>query len=147
MPSSSNSFASTVDLSLRPSFRALRWLFGLHALMLALLMASGLPTAPMLTLLAAIAGSWLWLRRHPSLGFGPQAVTRLIWHADGSWTAVHANGAQSEVELAEDSIVHSSLLLLRLRHAGRRRSISRLILGDELDGESLRRLRARLSSV
>jgi toxin CptA len=145
MPSSSNSFASTVDLSLRPSIRALRWLFGLHALLLALLMATGLPAAPMLVLLVAVAGSWLWLRRHPVLGFGPKAITRLIWHADDSWTAEHANGMRTEGELAADSIVHPSLLLLRLRTPDRR-SVSRLILGDEMDAESLRRLRARLTS-
>ncbi len=126
--------------------RALRWAFGLHALLLALLMASGLPPVPMLVLLAGVAGSWVWLRRHPVLGFGPKAITRLIWHADDSWTAECADGSRSDGELAPDSIVQPSMLVLRLK-TGEGRSLSRLILGDELDAESLRRLRARLSST
>lgn len=148
MRPSSNSFASTVELNLRPSVRGLRWLFTLHALAMALLLVAQPPAPALLGTAAAMGASWLWLRRHPVLGFGPRALVRLVWHAEGGWTLSRADGALVDGELLGDSVVRGFCLVLRFRcggHGSPCSSATRLICGDELPAESLRRLRARLS--
>ncbi len=144
MQTSSNSFVSTVDLTLKPSIRALQIVFALHMVGIAL-SAFAMPQGwPMALLLLAFAASWLSLRRHPALGFGTQAITRMIWHSEGQWTLYRANGMKLEAELLPGSVVHDWALLLRFRTQGGRK-VARLLLGDELPAESLSRLRARLS--
>lgn len=140
---SSPPFDATIDLALRPSLRALSCLFWLHVGVLVLALVA-LRTGPVLALLAlAMAGSWFWTRRHPAFGHGRRALTRLTWHAEGAWTLHDASGASFDAELLGSSLVHDALLVLnfRLKQGGRR---SRVLLGDEIDDESLRRLRARL---
>lgn len=141
-----NEFGMSVDLPLRPSLRALKWLFALHAAALVLMLFAMQPGRPMLILAAAFAGSWVWLRRHPAFGFGPRALTRLTWHAESTWTLHDAGGARVEAELLGNSYVHPALLVLNfsLKSGGRR---TRALFGDEADEELLRRLRARLSTA
>ncbi len=142
---SSNSFAATTDLNLRPSYRAHRLLFILHMLALCLLLAAMSPGWPMMLLCAAFGGSWLWLRRHAAFGFGRRALVRLVWQADGQWLVVDSAGRKDEAELLGNSCVHSRMMVLnfRLKSGGRR---TRVVLGDELGADPLRRLRARLMS-
>ena len=142
---SSPSFADTVDLTLRPSLRGLQVLFVLHALPVAALpftMASG---APLMLLLAAFALSWVWLRRNPALGFGPRALVRLVWHADGHWTVYNREGRQADAELLASSYRQPALMVLNFKLANATRR-TRVLIGDEADPESMRRLRARLSA-
>jgi toxin CptA len=140
---SSPPFDATIDLALRPSSRAIVWLFWLHAGVLALTLAAVPAGAPMAGMAVAVAASWFWTRRHPVFGYGRRALARLVWHADGTWLLHEATGATLEAELLGDSLVHDALLVLNFRLPdGRRRS--RALLGDETDEESLRRLRARL---
>jgi len=137
-------FDATIDLALRPSLRALTWLFWIHTAALGLALAA-LPPGPGMAAMAwAVAVSWLWARRHPVFGHGPRALARLTWHADGSWLVHDGAGATLEAELLGSSLVHDHLLVLnfRLKSGGRR---ARALLGDEADEESLRRLRARLA--
>lgn len=138
------SFETTVDLRLRPSVRLLKWISTLHMVPLAVLPFAMQPGPALWALIAAFAGSWFWLRRHPSLGFGKRAVVRIIWGADDSWTLIQADGSQHAALLRPDSTRHPNLLVLRyaIKGAG---SCTRLIAGDELEPESLRHLRARLS--
>ena len=139
----SNGFGMTVDLRLQPSLRALRLIFALHVVCIGLLPFAVPPGWPMLVLLAAFAGSWFSLRRHPSLGFGSRAVTRIVWHSDGTWS-YFINGAEHRAELMRGSLVHPRLLVLCFRSAEGRRA-ARVIAGDEGPEDVLRRLRARLS--
>lgn len=124
--------------------RLFRWVFGLHFVCLILLFAAQPPELPMIALAACIGASWFWVRRHPALGFGPRAVEQLIAHPDGSWTVQRANGAQFDGTLASDAVVRGPCLVLRFRLADGG-AVTRLIGGDELPPESLRRLRARLA--
>ncbi|MEW6166539.1 MAG: hypothetical protein AB1651_02395 [Pseudomonadota bacterium] len=124
--------------------RALRAAFVLHLVCFALLLAAQPPWPAMLALGAGFGGSWLWTRRHPALGFGPRAPIRLVWHGEGGWTLHRADGAALDAELADDSIVTGSWLILRFRLAAGG-TAARLLFGDELAPEMLRRLRARLS--
>ncbi len=144
MSASSSSFASTVDLTLRPSHRALRAIFVLHIVCLGLLPFSMQQGWPMLVLAFAFALSWMYVRRHAVLGFSAQSITRLVWHADGGWTLHRSHGAPVDAELLPGSLVHPWLLLLRFRlRSGA--TTARLIAGDEASPDGLRRLRARLS--
>ena len=138
------SSATTVELRLVPSLKALKIISTLHIVPLAGLPFAMQPGPVMWALIAAFGGSWFWLRRHPAFGFGKTALVRLTWHADDSWTLHEASGAQHTATLRGDSTRHPKGLILRyfLKGGGVR---TRVIAGDEADGESLRRLRARLS--
>ena len=143
---SSPPFDATIDLAPRASLRALTLLFWLHtAALVGMLLA--LRSGPVLAAFAAlVALSWIWTRRHPVFGFGPRALTRLTWHREGSWTLHDASGASHEAELLGNSLIHDWLLVLnfRLKSGGSR---SRALVGDELEPEQFRRLRARLKLV
>lgn len=141
---SSPPFDATIELAPRPSLRALTILFWLHVALLAALMALLRPGPGMAGMAALVALSWVISRRHPVFGFGPNALSRLTWHAAGKWTLHDKRGARwDDVELLGSSLVHERLLVLVFRLPdGETRS--RALLGDELDAELLRRLRARL---
>ncbi len=140
-----NEFGMTVDLRLKPSMRALRLIFILHIVCLGLLPFAMQPGPPMMVLLAAIGLSWLYVRRHAALGFAPRSINRIIWHVDGEWTLHPERGTPVDAELLPGSLVHAWLLILRFRLKPDGAVATRLILGDEAEPESLRRLRARLS--
>ncbi|MGH8505992.1 MAG: protein YgfX [Stenotrophobium sp.] len=138
-----NDFIATLDLAPKASVRAFGFVFGLHIVLLALVPFAMQSGPMMFVVLGLIALSWLWLRRHPVFGFGDRAIVRLVWHAEGGWTLYDAAGRHSEAHLLGSSYVHARLLVLNFRlKSGRRRT--RILLGDELDVESLRKLRARL---
>lgn len=142
---SSNNSASTIDLSPRPSVGALKWVFALHAVPLCLAMFAMPPGIPAMLVAMGFGISWLWLRRHPALGFGPRALVRMVWHAEGRWTIYNAGGNHADAELMRGSYVHPRLLVLSFRlPSGKRRT--RILLGDEVSADLLRRLRARLST-
>lgn len=145
MPVSSNSFASTVDLMLQPSHRALRAIFVLHVAVLGLIPFAMQQGPAMLVLLAAVGLSWMYVRRHAALGLSPQSITRMVWHADGRWTLHRAKSEPAEAELLPGSLVHPWLLVLRFRLTASGATVSRIIAGDELPEPLLHRLRARLS--
>lgn len=138
-----NDFTATLDIAPKSSMRAFGILFGLHVALLALVPFAMQPGPMMLVVLGLIAASWLWLRRHPAFGFGDKAIVRLVWHTEGGWTLYDAVGRHSDAVLLGNSYVHVRLLVLNFRlKSGRRRT--RILLGDELDAELLRKLRARL---
>jgi toxin CptA len=140
---SASSDNATVELRLQPSLKALKLISTLHVLPLAALPFAMQPGPALWALIAAFAGSWFWLRRHPVFGFGPTALVRLIWHADGRWTVQEAQGASYIATLRSDSSQHPMLLVLRYElEAGGVRT--RTLFGDETDADALRRLRARL---
>jgi toxin CptA len=140
---SSASFDATIDLRPRASLRALTALMLLHGSAGLLMLLAQPPPWLAILLLAGVALSWLRLRRHPVFGFGDKALARLTWHAEGSWTLHDAGGSQAQAQLAADSLVLPGLLVLNFKcDDGSRRS--RALLGDELDAELLKQLRARL---
>ncbi|HEU0196819.1 MAG TPA: protein YgfX [Nevskiaceae bacterium] len=139
--------AVVTELTPRPSYGALRILLPLHVLPLAAvpLFYRGDAVWQPLLLAGAIALSWFYVRRHAALGFGRRALTRFIVHEDGEWTVEDAAGQRQSAHLAPGSAVFSRLVLLNLRLAdGHRRS--RLLLGDEVGAEPLRKLRVYLLS-
>lgn len=141
---SSPAFGAATDLAPRPSVRAIAILFGLHVVVLALALTALRPGGGMAVFAGLVLLSWIATRRHPVFGYGPNALVRLTWHADGTWSVHDRRGARWDAELLPSSLVHDRLLVLNFRlQDGERRT--RALLGDELDAEPLRRLRARLA--
>ena len=113
---------------------------GLAALVAALIYFGGAGPFLMvhlpIMLLAASIGVWLFYVQHQFEG--------AFWARKEDWTLHEASGATLEAELLDSSLVHPALLVLnfRIRDDGVR---SRALLGDELEPEMFRRLRARLA--
>ncbi|MDB5967937.1 MAG: hypothetical protein JWQ90_387 [Hydrocarboniphaga sp.] len=147
---SSSGFDSTLDLRLAPSQRALRWLYAIHFVPLVLIAFAMRPGPGMIVIAAAFGISWFRLRRHRAFGFGPRALVRVLWQPESGWRVWQNNGAEAPASLQSHSYVQTRLLVLNFRYtgggaAGRRNS--RVLLGDELPEDSLRRLRALLLST
>jgi hypothetical protein len=140
---SSNGFSTSLDLSLRPSVRAVLVLSVLHVAAIVLAVLAGPPKWAGLLIAFLFLLSWFSLRRHPVFGYGPKALNHLILHAEGGWTVENAGGSREDAELLGSSVVQSWIIVLnfRLKDGARR---SRAVVGDELDADALRRLRARL---
>jgi hypothetical protein len=140
---SSSGFSTSLDLGLRPSVRAVVVLSLLHMGAVGLMVLAGLPKWAGLAMALLFLASWLTLRRHPVFGYGPKALHHLILHAEGGWTVESARGGREDAELLGSSVLQSWIIVLNFRlKSGERRS--RAVVGDELDAEALRRLRARL---
>ena len=138
-----SAFSTSLDLKLRPSVRAVVWLSALNMAAVALVVLSNPQKYLGLGMALLFLLSWLTLRRHPAFGYGPRALTHLIWHAEGSWTLESVSGGRQEAELLGGSVVQSWIIALNFRlENGRKRT--RVLLGDELEADALRRLRARL---
>lgn len=140
---SSSAFSTSIDLSPRPSLRAVLGLSLLHMAAVVLVVVAHLPRWASLGMALLLLASWFTLRRHAAFGYGPRALRHLILHGDGSWTVESARDGRQDAELLGSSTVQSWIIVLnfRLKAGGKR---SRVLVGDELDAESLRRLRARL---
>ena len=143
---SSASSPTRVDVRFQPSLKALRIAFAVHLLCGSLLIFTDSRPIPVLLFALALGLSWMSLRRHRALGFGGRALVRLCILEDGSWWAERADGQADTVTVLPDSVVTAWLVVLRLRWAGGG-SIARLLLGDEADADSLRRLRQALISA
>lgn len=141
---SSSNFDATIDLALRPSVKALQLLFFAHVIPLVLLPLAMAQGPGLLVAAGVMLASWIALRRHPVFGYGPRALSRLTWHADGRWTLHPAAGPPLEARLRGDSHVWPALIVLRFAPEGGGVR-TRAILGDELPAPLLARLRARLS--
>lgn len=139
---SSGGFASTLDLQLTPSQRALRWIYFIHLAALLWLALASEPGIGMVIMALLLGLSWWSLRRHAVFGFGPQALRRLMWQPDTGWHVWDQDAMPRPATLLDDSFINSRLLVLNFRVEGKRRS--RALLGDELSEQALRRLRAHL---
>ena len=142
---SSNDFESTLDVTLRPSRRALNWVYLLHFVPL-LLMAVSMRGGPtMMLLAAAFAVSWWWMRRHAVLGFGRRAIVRLVWQPTSGWQIHDASGWTQRAALIKSSTVGRDIIVMNFKPKGSPMR-TRALFGGELAEEPLRRLRARLLS-
>lgn len=140
---SSSAFNISLDLSPRPSVRAVVSMSLLHMAAITLIVLAHLPKWEALGMALLLLASWLTLRRHAAFGYGPRALNHLILHAEGGWTVESARDGRQDAELLGSSVAQSWIIVLnfRLKQGGKR---SRVLVGDELDADVLRRLRARL---
>lgn len=138
------SFGSTVELHLKPSLAVIQLFSSLHiAVLMALLLLN--PTKLLMAISVLGVGlSWWFFRCNPALGFGARAIHRVIWHPDGSFTLATSSGRQVSATLQPSSIVTAVFMVLRFKiSAGK--AVDRVIFAKELDAETLRQLRGRLS--
>ena len=144
---SSPGFNATLDLRLAPSLRAVQAVFVLHVVAIVLAFLAAPARWPGLLLCVLILVSWRRLRRPAVAGYGRAALTHLIWHGgSAAWRVETANGQADDAELHDSTRIWPGLIVLNFRlKTGQRRT--RLLLGDEIDADSLRRLRARLLSA
>ncbi len=143
LPMSSSGFSISLDLQPRPSVRAVVWLSALHMAAVTLMVLSHPPKIAGLGMAILLLLSWFSLRRHPAFGYGPRALSHLIRHAEGGWTVESVRSGLQEAELLGSSVVQSWIIVLNFRLRNGRKQ-ARVLLGDELEPEALRRLRARL---
>lgn len=137
-----NDSSATLDLTLSPSLRAVGVLVVLHVLAVVLTFLAHPQKVVIVILLALFIASWASLRRHSAFGYGPRALRRLIAHGDGSWTVETAT-ASEHASLLPGSFVNAGLIVIRFKLAsGHTRS--RVLWGDELPPDALRRLRGRI---
>lgn len=137
-----NDSSATLDLTLAPSLRAVGVVVMLHVLAILLTFLAHPQTVVVVILVVLFIASWASLRRHPAFGYGPRALRRLIAHGDGSWTVETASTSE-HVSLLPGSFVNAALIVVRFKLAsGNTRS--RVLWGDELPADALRRLRARI---
>jgi toxin CptA len=140
---SSTAFNTSLDLSPGPSVRAILALSVLHMGAVVLVVLAQLPKPASLAMALLLLASWFTLRRHPAFGFGPRALHHLILHAAGGWSVESVKDGRGDAELLDGSVVQSWIIVLNFRlKSGRKRS--RVLLGDELPADAMRRLRARL---
>lgn len=145
---SSTDFASgpeTVDVRLRPSRRAVQWVYLLHFVPLMLLAFASRPGTLMVFVAAGIGLSWFWLRRHAAFGFGPKAIVRLVWQPNLGWQLHDASGRVQRARLQKTTTLGRQILVLNFKPDGAPVR-TRVLAGGELPDEPLRRLRARLLS-
>ncbi len=143
---SSPAFNATLELRLVPSVRAVRCVFVLHAAAISLMFLAQPPKLVGLALALLLLVSWQRLRRSAIAGYGPKALTHLIWHADSAaWAIETSSGEREEAELLGSSVVWPLLIVLNFAPRNGKR-VTRALLGDEADAEAMRRLRARLLS-
>lgn len=133
-----------IDLALAPSVRGVAALSLLHAGILLLLMLAMPDGVGMAVAAFGVAASWLYARRHASVGFGRRALRHLVWREDGSWQLALGDGALQSAELLPMSVVRGPVPVLCFRLAGRR--TSRVLFGDEGERDALHALRMRLAT-
>jgi toxin CptA len=136
-------FSETLDLQPGVSVRLHQWAFVVHVVPLVLLPFAMQPGWIMAVIAMAIGLSWISTRRHPVFGFGPRALVRMVWHADGAWSVHDAGGCRHDARLLASSVVSGPVLVLRFRVG--QRTLTRALFGDEFPDDVMRRLRARLS--
>lgn len=140
----STASATPLALELRPSrvlgvVYALAWGGGAAAPLFSAVppgVAAGLALAALAGLLASL--------RQSAFNTAPDAVTGLLWAADGDWVLGLADGRRVAATLLPGPYRHPQLTVLRFRVPGRWRPVSAVITPDRVDPEAFRRLRVRL---
>jgi toxin CptA len=140
---SSNDSVLTLDLKLRASRRAVQWIYLLHFVPLLLIAFVLKPGSIMMLFAAGLGVSWFWLRRHPALGFGPRAITRLVWQPNTGWQLHDASGRAQRAVLLPSTTVGQRWIIMNFKPEGAP-TRTRVLAGGELPDEPLRRLRVRL---
>lgn len=141
---SSSRFAERVEFDIRPSRLLGGALIVLHAGAVALVAAVTLPFWAQLLLGAAVLTSlWQSIGRHVRL-LHPNAITGLICDGAAQWWVRFRSGDTEPVTILPTSYLHSQLVVLNLRSTISGQVRSAILLGDNIDRTTFRRLRVRL---
>jgi len=128
-------------LEIQPSRALLRIQFLLHGLALMVLAYPlGVPTWLRIGLFAGLGASLFFLLRSDAL----VRVRHLLLDAHNQWYRLDTGGQREPLRLREDSWLGHRVAVLRFDRDGGGRPLNVLILPDNLDADSFRRLRVRL---
>jgi len=133
--------APAIVFDYRPSRLLQCVLIGVGVLAMLAALASGVPSwAKALLGIAALGGAARALRRLRN-----PVVRRCAWHASGHWRVRDAGGQDHPASLLQAS-VRGALIVLRLR-SPLQGSSALVLLPDNCDSETRRRLRVRLTGI
>ncbi len=135
-------FQAPIRLKLRSS----RWLtIGLlttHFGAMGILIPLDLALWAKLVAVFVLTGSLIHSLRQYVLRFSPSSLEELQLNADGEWLLTNAQGETHLAELLPGAFVHPWLIALRFKVEGRTQPV--VLLPDQADPDTLRRLRVRL---
>lgn len=141
---SSSASAATVDVAIRPSRTLAGVLAAAHGGAIVCVMITALPLWARLSLTVLVAaGLWHSLTRYV-LQRRPDAITGLRCDGDGRWFVRWRTGVVEPVSLLPDSYLHPAVVVVNLRVEADRRRRAVILLADNVDPESFRRLRVCL---
>lgn len=132
--------APSIGFEYRPSRWPARLLLAMGVLAIVASWLSALPAWLAATLTMTLATGIVWLVRRGR----NDPVRRATWRADGSWQLQLHDDSDVEATLV-DARVGAGAIVLHLRWPPRRRA-SLLLFADNLDADTRRRLRMRLSA-
>jgi hypothetical protein len=135
-------------ISIRPGFsrQLAAYLLAIHGLAFGLAALLPLPWVYKIPLTLLVLYSLIHYWRSELLQRGARIVTAFEWRGEGEWLLWDMQQNPLAATLAGSTFVHPRLIILHFRTvAGKRRSLC--LPADRVDGEQLRRLRARLCSL
>lgn len=124
-------------------FRPSRWLLLAVAVIAALALVAIALCGLNPWIKLALAATALAYALHSSLRFLHPPFVRIMWHSAGHWRLLDAAGREQVSELRH-AVVLGALIVLLLR-VGAKRTCGFVLLPDNCDAETRRRLRVRLA--
>ncbi|MCI0400405.1 MAG: hypothetical protein L0Y67_00175 [Gammaproteobacteria bacterium] len=109
---------------------------------MAVLIPLDLPIWTKLVTVGVLGVSLIHSLRHYVLGASPWSLDELLLSSEGEWRLTTVRGETYSAELLPSAFVHPWLIALRFKVDGRTQPV--VIMPDQGDPETLRRLRVRL---
>ncbi len=141
---SSGKYAAPLQLDLLSSRFLLILAIVVHGLALAALFFIALPLLVLLGLLLVIVFHALYFITVHALRKARKSVVRVIWEDNGRWYVVRRSGEKVRVQLRGDSFVTPVLTILNFKLPDKWFGQSVILVGDNVNLDTHRRLRARL---
>lgn len=141
----SDKFDNTLIFNLYNS-RILVWVtVGLHGGALAIVCVLPIVVMLRISLLILLIASLFHVLSLHALRRAPHAVRTVALEGDGDWMLKMQNADQRGPCRLRSHFVHPWLVILQLRCPAARLPVNLVVAADSLDGETFRRLRARLN--
>jgi toxin CptA len=134
----------TLHIDLDVSRRMTALLAGLHGFAAAMPWLANLPAWLALAALPPLAGSLVFYMRREALRLSPAAIVALTLHPDCRCEFRTRDGKEHEAELLGTSFVTPYLTVLNLKPAGFFLQRHAVIVPDNVDAETFRKLRVLL---
>ena len=128
----------------RPSRRLVAWLLATHGTAAGCALALPLPAIALALIVTGIGVGLGWLLWTRIFALAPWAIRSAVWSERG-WMLEQADGQLRSARLLGDTWVGQGLVLLRFRVGRWSRALA--VSADGVDGDLLRRLRARLRMI
>ena len=145
---SSQKYASPLQLDVYTSRSLLFFVFVIHAIALAaLIVFVALPLIAIITLGLVLIINFFRVMRTHALRGSRKAVVRLIWEDNGHWYFVRRSGEKTRVKYKGNSIASPWLTVLNFKVPDKWFSESVILVRDNVNIDSHRKLRVRLQTT